>query len=300
MPKLTIGNTIKIAWSVYHARFQEFYRLALINSFWIFVPVYGWAKYAAMLGLLARLAYGDVAGNTETIVEAKRYIKPKTWFFFGAGLMSSLVFYLKLLLVLIPLWILKSYILNKDPSLLFNTPFWLLSSMFSFYYFYQLMSRLCLYELPLALDENIKVAESRNIAWGLVEDSIFQLQVIILSFSCIFVLPGFIFQKIINVINSGLNFESIINLLNFSQLNFFSFFSEALFFFGVLFIPSLSSAIYILGNVVFNHFFELHPNIILFLFPTASFVIFQVAFGALFIPFWQSLKAVSYYRLNRY
>lgn len=99
MTKLKIGSTIQIAWVIYRDRFKEYYRLALINSFWIFVPVYGWAKYATMMGLLARLAYGEVAGNSETIAEAKRYIKPKTWLFFGAGLMSSLVFYLKLLVV---------------------------------------------------------------------------------------------------------------------------------------------------------------------------------------------------------
>lgn len=64
MRKLKIGNTIKTAWRIYRDRFKEYYLLAFTNSFWIFVPLYGWAKYAAMMGLLARLAYGDVADNS--------------------------------------------------------------------------------------------------------------------------------------------------------------------------------------------------------------------------------------------
>lgn len=95
MTKIKVGSTIKTAWNIYRDRFKEFYLLALINSFWIFVPVYGWAKYAAMTGLLARLAYGEVSGNIETIKAAKRHIKQKTWLFFGAGLMASLILILK-------------------------------------------------------------------------------------------------------------------------------------------------------------------------------------------------------------
>ena len=79
MNNLKISSTVKTAFCVYRDRFREYYRIAFTNSFWIFVPVYGWAKYAAMMGLLARLAYGEVAGNPETIIEAKRHIKPKKW-----------------------------------------------------------------------------------------------------------------------------------------------------------------------------------------------------------------------------
>ena len=305
MTTLNISDTFKTAWHIYRARFGEYYRIALANSFWIFVPVYGWAKYAAMMGLLARLAYGDVTGNKETIAEAKRYIKPKTWFFFGAGLMGSLILFLWVLLFSIPLLIVNSIVLSQSPSLIFSKPFLLLTSLINLvfgYYFYKLMSRLFLYELPLAIEQDTNATESRDITWKLVTGSIFKLQIIICLFSIFFVFTYFIVQKINGVISSGINFESILNLLDFSTLNFFNVFSETISFFGVVFVPALSSAIGMLLaaiNPFVNSFFSSEVNVILFLLDTIRMELVYIAYGALFIPFWQSLKAVVYYRLNR-
>ncbi|MEM8722041.1 MAG: hypothetical protein AAGE84_22565 [Cyanobacteria bacterium P01_G01_bin.39] len=250
MTKLTIGNTINIAWGVYRDRFKEYYRLAFINSFWIFVPVYGWAKYAAMMGLLARLAYYDVVGNAETVTEAKRHIKPKTWFFFGAGLMASLIFYLKLVLFLLLILIL---FFLAHSNLFSITISFILIFIGPTYYFYWLRARLFLYELPLAIEQNINATKSRDISWDLVTGSIFPIQVIIFCFST---------------------------------------------FFGVLFIPIISSAS-VLYNLFINPFADfLNSNIILDFFSDTICIIFVVAFNALFIPFWQLLKAVTYYQLN--
>ena len=67
MTKTKVGSALETAGNIYRHRFKEFYFLVLISSFQIFVPVYGWAKYAAMTGLLARLAYGEATSNPETI-----------------------------------------------------------------------------------------------------------------------------------------------------------------------------------------------------------------------------------------
>lgn len=145
MKKLKIISTIKIALQIYRDRFKEYYCLAFRNSFWIFVPVYGWAKYAAMMGLIARLAYGDVTGNSETVREAKRHIKPKTWSFFGAGLMETYTFYLKLFLLFIPLRIAILIIIGTENyPVLINSLFWTTALLLAFYYYYWVLSHLFL------------------------------------------------------------------------------------------------------------------------------------------------------------
>ena len=299
MEKLKIRNTIKTTWRIYCHRFREYYPIAFTNSFWLFVPVYGWAKYAAMMGLLARLAYGDVAGNSKTIIEAKRHIRPRTWLFFGAGLMETYVFYLKILLVLIPLRIAVAIIIGTgNLNFFFNTSFWLIIAIFSFYYYYWIMSHLFLYELPLAIARNTNATESRKIGWKLVKNPAFKLQIILFSFSCIFVFSSFVSRITSNIINSGLSFNSITNLFDFSYINVLGFFSETWFFCGALFVPALSSAISILFKTIFSLFSSSNLHSLLFLFQSTTLVILQIAVGALFIPFWQSLKAVTYYQLN--
>ena len=299
MNNLKISSTVKTAFCVYRDRFREYYRIAFTNSFWIFVPVYGWAKYAAMMGLLARLAYGEVAGNPETIIEAKRHIKPKKWYFFGAGLMETYIFYIKILLVVISLRITILIIFSTDNfSFIFNSLFWLIVVIISFYYYYWVMCHLFLYELPLAIDNNTNTTESRKIGWQLVKSSVLKLQIIIFSFSCLFVCSSFLTRIANNIINRNFSFSSITNLLEFSYLNILAFFSETLFFCGALFIPALSSAISILLKAIFSYFSSSNLNPLLVVSQSIILIILQISVGALFIPLWQSLKAVVYYHLN--
>ena len=299
MKKLKIGNIIKTAWSIYRSRFKEYYRLALTNSFWIFVPVYGWAKYAAMMGLLARLAYGDVAGNSETTVEAKRYVKPKTWLFFGAGLMSSLVFYIELFAVGILLLIVSAILTIANPYIAFSNLFGLAISILSIYSFYWIMSHLFLYELPLAVGKNTNVRQSRDISWKLATESVLSLQIIIFGFFLVYGLFYFLLQVLTGIIDNEVTLQSsgsIINSHSFSCL--LTLLKEAFFFFGSIFVPAFSSAFHILGSYLFSSVFNWISYSISELISIIMFAILNIAVGALFIPFWQSLKAVAYYQLN--
>ena len=197
MSKLKIGSTIKTAFNIYRHNFKEYYRLALTNSLWIFIPVYGWAKYAAMMGLLARLSYGEAADNPETIAKAKRYIKPKTWLFFGAGLIETIIFYFRLSFVFIPLRIALLVVVGTSSfSLLFDSPFWLAVAVISFCYYYWVMSQLFLYELPIAIEGDANAGQARNIAGQLVRHSYLSLPIIIFSFSCLYVCLSLIKQVV--------------------------------------------------------------------------------------------------------
>ena len=316
MTRLKVGNTIKTAVNIYRDRFKEFYFIALINSFWIFVPVYGWAKYAAMRGLLARLAYGEVTGNPETIIEARRHIKPKTWLFFGAGLMASLIFLLKtsrMLMVLIVLPQVANYynIVSISPYL--NAiSLWLLFVSVSYYYPYWLTSHLFLYELPLATRQNISVARARNIGWQLAEKkSAFRLVVIILCSTLLVSLPYLFVRQIYNFASFSIIIQFTANLLNISGFGIYGFwllsgalssYSSLLYLsFAVLYnifiMPISSILIWLLGWLILHIYFPDSNTVLSLLHLVFNLVLF-IAFKAIFIPFWQSLKAVAYYRLE--
>lgn len=89
---LSVGNVISAAARIYRDRFPVYYKLALISYFWLLVPIYGWAKFMAISGLLSRLAYGEVSGNPESVREARRYINPRLWTFFLTALLVGLIF----------------------------------------------------------------------------------------------------------------------------------------------------------------------------------------------------------------
>ena len=66
MKPLTVGNVVSAGLRIYRDRFLEYFRIAFIGYLWILVPIYGWAKFAAMNGLIARLTFGEVTEKPET------------------------------------------------------------------------------------------------------------------------------------------------------------------------------------------------------------------------------------------
>lgn len=88
---LSVGNIISAAARIYRNHFSVYYRLAITAYLWLFVPVYGWAKFIAISGLLSRLAYTEVTGQTESVREARRYINPRLWTFFGTAFLVFLI-----------------------------------------------------------------------------------------------------------------------------------------------------------------------------------------------------------------
>lgn len=88
---LSVGNVISAALRIYRDHFLVYYKLALIAYLWIFIPIYGWAKFAAILGLISRLAYQEVIESPETVIDARRHTKPRLWTFFGTGFLVYLI-----------------------------------------------------------------------------------------------------------------------------------------------------------------------------------------------------------------
>jgi len=98
MKPLSVGNVVSAGLRIYRDNFKKYYRLALIGSLWALIPIYGTAKFYAHQALIARLAYGEVTEQPESIQDAYRPIKGRMWSFLGAALLVSLRFILAYIL----------------------------------------------------------------------------------------------------------------------------------------------------------------------------------------------------------
>lgn len=94
MKPLSVGNVVSAGLRIYRDNFKNYYRLALIGSLWSWIPIYGWAKFYAMQGLISRLAYGELIEQPETNRDAQRYVNGRMWSFLGAALLVFLRFFL--------------------------------------------------------------------------------------------------------------------------------------------------------------------------------------------------------------
>ena len=92
MKPLSVGNVVSAGLRIYRDNFKKYYTVAFIGALWSWIPIYGWAKFAASMGLVSRLAFGEVTENPETLKDARRYTNSKMWYFLGAAFAVGLRF----------------------------------------------------------------------------------------------------------------------------------------------------------------------------------------------------------------
>ena len=258
MKPLSVGNVISAGLRIYKDHFKVYYSLAFTAYLWLIVPIYGWAKFLMINGLISRLAYGEVAEKPESIKDARRHLRPRMWGFLGNAIVVSLIGFLGLILILLS-FALVGFILS---SLGINSLFLqigfslvigivvLLAFIFSITW---LVSRFMLSEIPLAIENDITAMQSIGRGWELTGGFVFKLQLIVfLAF--LISLPISILVNILGVFIQGL-----LAYLTQSAPDL---------------LPAISSLLLILQLAI------------------------AFASGALFIPFWQSIKAVIYYDLR--
>ena len=92
MKPLSVGNVVSAGLRIYRDHFKEYYRIAFGAALWSFIPIYGWAKFMAHMGLISRLAFGEVVNKPETVKAAQKHTNPKLWKFLGTGILVILIF----------------------------------------------------------------------------------------------------------------------------------------------------------------------------------------------------------------
>ncbi|MEH1829178.1 MAG: hypothetical protein V7L22_28240 [Nostoc sp.] len=184
---LSIGNVVSAAVRLYRSHLKTYLNLAAIAHLWVLVPVYGWAKYAAISGLISRLAFGELIYQPEGVQTASSHINPRLWSFlrvaFQVGISLALI-YLGLAIVggvvagLIG--VVLGGILGSSSVIVITTLAIIVTAgiiLLGLTWFY---SRWIVAEVPLAVEENINGAESVARSWELTKASVFRIQGVVL------------------------------------------------------------------------------------------------------------------------
>ncbi|MDJ0532600.1 MAG: DUF975 domain-containing protein [Xenococcaceae cyanobacterium MO_207.B15] len=300
MKSLTVGNVVSAGLRIYRDRFLEYFRIAFIGYLWvlssflitslcfvpifyrnifpgvisiiigllgIFILIYGLAKFAAMNGLIARMAFGEVTEKPETEKEARRHIKPRMWQFLLASILVTLivffgfiVFYLILTIVSVIIGAIISSIisLGGDNFNAFGFVLLVLFGIFGFLFLLfaltWLISRYFIIELPLAVEDGITAGAALGRSWDLTKGSVIRLQIIVFV-AFLISLPIIIVIQVVSTILQ-------------------------------IVVGSLAAS----DNYLIYSLFS----------PLFSILILAISFagGALLIPFWQAIKALIYYDLR--
>ncbi|MGF1589531.1 MAG: DUF975 domain-containing protein [Pleurocapsa sp.] len=259
MKPLNASNVVSAGLRIYRDNFPTYYQLAFIGYLWILVPVYGWAKYLTMMGLISRLAYGEIAEQPETVPDAQRYTKPRLGDFLVAGLLVGLIFLVAMIAYLIVfgiIGVITGVIVEQssnDALVVFISIVLIIAAFLLLIWgLIWLVSRLFLVELPLAVEENVTATSTISRSWNLTKGSVGRIQLVVLS-AFLISIP----------IALGINLLSVIIQLMIGS--------------------GLESSANVSG-------LEIIAILI--------YIIFLLAASALMVPFWQAIKAVIYYDLR--
>jgi len=238
MKPLSVGNIVSAGLRIYRDNFGIYFRIALLAYLWIFAPIviftvalisiisvalgqisgniglyvlilvvgivalaYSSARYAAMSGLLARLAYKEVGEQPETIAEAKRHTKPRMWDFWIAGILTALIGFGAGLAYMI----VYGVVVGIVGAIAGQNAVWLpilvmvILSIAGILGVFWLSSRLFLFELPLAVEDGIKAGGSVGKSWEISKGAVGRIQLVLLV-SFLISIPIFIATSIISSI----------------------------------------------------------------------------------------------------
>ena len=184
---LSVGNVVSAAVRLYRSHLKSYLNLAAIAHLWVLVPIYGWAKYAAISGLISRLAFGELIYQPESVQAASSHVNPRLWSFLRIGFqvgISLLVVYFGLVIVggIVGglLGVVLGTILGTTGVVIATTLAIILMVVILLLGLTWFYSRWIVAEVPLAVEENINGGESVARSWELTKASVFRIQGIVL------------------------------------------------------------------------------------------------------------------------
>lgn len=174
---LSVGNVVSAGVRIYRSHLQQYFTQALIAHLWILVPIYGWAKYSAIAGLISRLAFGELTNQPETLTEARKHTHPRMWSFLGAGILLMLIFlglYLGGVIVFTILMFAGALISQTIPGggFIVEPLLVLVALIFFIVLLIRVFSRLMIVEVPLAIEPNMNASGAISRSWELTKGSV--------------------------------------------------------------------------------------------------------------------------------
>lgn len=221
--KLSVGDIVTGGLRIYRDHFKNYFGEAFRAYLWVLVPVYGWAKFLAIQGLLGRLAFQEAQEQPESIPEARRQVMPKLWYFLVASIAMGLFLMLALLGFVI-VGVVVGIIVGSLFSGLAGSNFVVsalgvlggLAFILVFFFGYiWLYSRLSLTEICLAIEPDLKPMEAIQRSWQLTQGYVFSLQ-LVFFIAVLITIPISILSNlgtlVTSIMGTGEAFASLIDL----------------------------------------------------------------------------------------
>ncbi|BFM40067.1 hypothetical protein [Synechocystis sp. LKSZ1] len=221
--KLSVGDIVTGGLRIYRDHFKNYFGEAFRAYLWVFVPVYGWAKFLAIQGLLGRLAFQEAQEQPESILEARRQVMPKLWYFLVASIAMGLFLMLALLgfvIVGILVGVIAGLLFSGlgggnfviSALLVLGVMVFVIAFFFGYIWLY---SRLSLTEICLAIEPNLKPMEAIQRSWQLTKGYVFSLQ-LVFFIAVLITIPISIVSNlgtlVTAIIGEGEEFASLIDL----------------------------------------------------------------------------------------
>ncbi len=256
---LSLGNVVSAGLRLYRSHLKSYLQLSFLAYAWALIPIYGWAKCAAILASISRLAFGELANQPESVQDARRFTNSRMWQFFVMGLLMFLIGLGLIIVFMIPFIIAIAVITvstigtpSGTPSvaaigiisllLIVFIPLLIVISLW-------VQARFLVVEVPLAVEYEVDGSSTIKRSWNLTKGSTWRIM-------------GIVFVAYLITIPIQLPFSFLSQLI---QIGVVSLGEE---------------------NSIFVLFLSL-LNLIVFL-----------SSIAIVVPFWQAIKAVVYYDLR--
>ncbi len=89
--QISAGNIVNLGFHIYRSHLKQYFQLSLIAHLWLLVPIYGYAKFCSIAGLMSRLAFYEIIGQPESIKVAKSKIKNQLGKFWFTGIFVTIL-----------------------------------------------------------------------------------------------------------------------------------------------------------------------------------------------------------------
>ncbi|MEL6815640.1 MAG: hypothetical protein AAFP03_12600 [Cyanobacteria bacterium J06598_3] len=187
------GNVVSAAIRLYRDRFKMYLGLSVRAYLWVFVPVYGWAKYGMYTGAMSRLAYKELIDQPETSEQSLQALQPKMWGFLGVGLLLGCIFfgaYIGIALASVIVAFIIGGLLGVLGGAIFGAEVggFIGGAIGAIVFFLALVlgllwiaGRLLIAEVPLAIEPLNDVTKSIGRSWTLSKQSIWRIQFVIMA-----------------------------------------------------------------------------------------------------------------------
>lgn len=206
MEPLSVGNVVSAGLRLYRDRFKSYFGVAIRATLWgllpflAFIPIplvllygqanpgtisilivlglvlffYGTAKFTANSAVISRLAFVELMNQPESVREARSHVDSKFWIFFRTYLLIILLsfagiigFYLASLILGILAGIIVSSVQGNIAAVVISALIGILIFAVFLIVLIRLSIRLSLYEIPLAIEEDLNAIGTISRSWRL-------------------------------------------------------------------------------------------------------------------------------------